>query len=108
MGRIQEEGAVGAAIRQNLQRIPIKTMPKEIADFHRAWLTMDEIPRAVVEVVYRTNASRDQKADALGMSKSRMYQWLEQAHGYLHGRLDLLPDNRLSNLSTFDRERSAI
>jgi DNA-directed RNA polymerase specialized sigma subunit len=108
MSRIKEEGAVGAAIKQTTQHIPIKTMPKEIADFHRAWLTMDEIPRAVVEVIYRSSATRDEKADALGMSKSRMYQWLEQAHGYLAGRLDVLPESRLSNLSTFDRARSSI
>lgn len=62
-------------------------MPREIAEFHRAVLSMDESCRAVVEVVYRLKAGRDAKAEMLGMSKSRMYQILDQAHGYLCGRL---------------------
>lgn len=89
MARIRDEGSVGAAIKENFQRIPVKLMPKEIADFHRVWLTMDELHRGVVEVIYRAVAHRDKKAEALGMSKSSMYRVLDEAHGYLSARLDI-------------------
>jgi DNA-directed RNA polymerase specialized sigma subunit len=74
-------------------------MPREIAEFHWAVMSMDESCRAVVEVVYRTKAGRDEKAEMLGISKSRMYQLLDQAHGYLAGRLDSTAKDvsRLSN-----------
>lgn len=100
MARIREEGSVGAAIKQSVQRIPVKLMPKEIADFHRVYLTMEETHRQVVEVVYRSNAGRDEKAEALGVTKSQMYRLLDQAHGYLSARLDVRPDDlsRLSHL----------
>lgn len=98
MSRIKREGSVGAAIKQHSQHIPVKLMPPEIADFHRVVVTMEEAHRAVVEITYRTKAGRDEKAEALGMSKSRMYQILDQAHGYLSGRLDIRPKD-LSNLS---------
>ena len=99
LSRIRNEGSVGAAIKQHGQHVPVKLMPREIAEFHRAVMSMDESCRAVVEVVYRTKAGRDEKAEMLGISKSRMYQLLDQAHGYLAGRLDGHPKemSRLSN-----------
>ena len=42
MHRIRDEGSVGAAIKQHSQRIPVRVMPRAIADFHRVVLTMDE------------------------------------------------------------------
>ncbi len=99
MHRIRDEGSVGAAIKQHSQHIPVRLMPREIADFHRVVLTMDEHYRAVIEITYRSKAGRDEKAEALGLSKSRMYQILDQAHGYLSGRLDIRPQD-LSSLST--------
>lgn len=107
MHRIREEGSVGAAIKQHSQRIPVKMMPREIADFHRVYLTMDESFRAVLEVVYRSKAGRDEKAEALGISKSRLYQLLDQCHGYMSARLDERP-NDLSSLSNIRREGIAI
>jgi len=101
MSRIRVEGSVGSAIKQHYQHIPVKLMPREIADFHRVVVTMDETCRAVVEITYRSKAGRDEKAAALGLSKSRMYQILDHAHGYLSGRLDIRPQD-LSNLSNFD------
>ncbi len=79
---------MGAAIKQHSQHVPVKFMPPEVAEFHWAVMSMDESCRAVVEVVYRTKAGRDEKAEMLGISKSRMYQLLDQAHGYLSGRLN--------------------
>ena len=103
MHRIREEGGVGAAIKQHTQRIPVKLMPREIADFHRAVSTMDGTVRQVVEVAYRSKAPRDEKAAALGMAKSRFYEILDRAHCYLAGRLDVRPTD-LSGLSaTKDR-----
>ena len=107
MHRIREEGSVGAAIKQHSQRIPIKFMPREIADFHRVYLTMDESFRAVLEVVYRSKAGRDEKAEALGITKSQMYRMLDQCHGYLSARLDLRPED-LSRLSHTMTEEIAI
>lgn len=104
MHRIREEGAVGAAIKQHNQRIPAKMMPREIADFHRAVLTMDGNSRLVVEVCYRSNASRDEKAEAVGLSKSRFYEILDRAHCYLAGRLDVRPSD-LSGLSVLRTAR---
>jgi hypothetical protein len=102
MHRIREEGSVGAAIKQHNQRIPVTFMPREVADFHRVVLTMEGSVRQVVEVVYRSNAGRDAKAEALGVSKSRMYQLLDIAHGYLSARLDVR-GNDLSSLSNHER-----
>lgn len=107
MHRIRDEGSVGAAIKQHSQRIPVRMMPRAIADFHRVVLTMDELHRAVVEVTYRTKAGRDEKAQALGISKSRMYQLLDQAHGYISARLDIRPQD-LSSLSNNSTKQSAI
>jgi DNA-directed RNA polymerase specialized sigma subunit len=107
MARIREEGSVGAAIKQHSQRIPIKFMPREIADFHRAFLTMEESYRNVLEVVYRSKAGRDEKAEALGITKSQMYRMLDQCHGYLSARLDLRPED-LSRLSHTMTEEIAI
>lgn len=106
MHRIRDEGSVGAAIKQHSQHIPVRLMPREIADFHRVVLTMDEHYRAVIEITYRSKAGRDEKAEALGLSKSRMYQILDQAHGYLSGRLDIRPQD-LSSLSTNHPHESA-
>ncbi len=106
MHRIGDEGSVGAAIKQHSQHIPVRLMPREIADFHRVVLTMDEHYRAVIEITYRSKAGRDEKAEALGLSKSRMYQILDQAHGYLSGRLDIRPQDS-SSLSTNHPHESA-
>ena len=107
MHRIRDEGSVGAAIKQHSQRIPVRMMPRAIADFHRVVLTMDELHRSVVEVTYRTKAGRDEKAQALGISKSRMYQLLDQAHGYISARLDIRPQD-LSSLSNNGTKQNAI
>jgi DNA-directed RNA polymerase specialized sigma subunit len=102
MHRIREEGSVGAAIKSHAQHIPVKMMPREIGDFHRVVLTMEESVRRVVEVTYRSKAGRDEKAEALGITKSQMYRLLDVAHGYLSARLDDRPNNlsRLSHKST--------
>lgn len=104
MHRIREEGAVGAAIKQHNQRIPVQLMPREIADFHRVVLTMEGSVRQVVEVIYRSNAGRDEKAAALGITKSQMYRTLDVAHGYLSARLDEKPDgvSRMSPMRRVD------
>jgi DNA-directed RNA polymerase specialized sigma subunit len=107
MHRIREEGSVGAAIKQHSQFIPVKLMPREIADFQRVVLTMEETMRCVVEVIYRSKASRDEKAAALGITKSQMYRLLDVAHGYLSARLDVQPED-LSRLSPVRRYSGAI
>ena len=81
-------------------------MPREIADFHRVVVTMDETRRSVVELTYRSKAGRDEKAAALGMSKSRMYQILDQAHWYLAGRLDIRPQDLSSMSSNYTAENA--
>lgn len=105
MHRIREEGSVGAAIKQHSQRVPVKLMPREIADFHRVVLTMEGSVRQVVEVIYRSKASRDEKAAALGVTKSQMYRILDVAHGYLSARLDLRPELTSSELSPLSHRR---
>lgn len=110
MGRIQEEGSVGAAIKQHNQHIPVKLMPKEIADFHRAWLGMDERQRALIDVVYRLTIPRAEKPKVLGISQARMYQLLDQCHGFLSARMAEHGDSwseRVSRISTFEQARNA-
>lgn len=103
MARIRDEGSVGAAIKSHVQRIPVTIMPGDVADFHRAWLRLDERHRNVVAVIYRSNASRDEKAEALGTTKSHMYRLLDQAHGFLSAYLRVRPDFDVSHLSPMAR-----
>ncbi len=88
MARIREEGSVGAAIKQQLARVPVKLMPRAIAAFHRAFLSLPEQHRNVVAVMYRSSLPYEAKANALGVTKSTLYRLIDQSHGYLAARID--------------------
>lgn len=81
LGRIREEGSVGAAIKQHAQKIPVKFMPSDIASFHRAWLMLPEGPRQVIAVAYCSpSVDRNQQADLLGLSRRAYYRAIDAAH----------------------------
>jgi hypothetical protein len=83
LGRIRDEGLTGAAIKQHGQRIPVKFMPPEIAQFHRAWLTLAESQRIVCEVNYHPGGSAKIKARTLSMSTATLYRVLDHAQVHL-------------------------
>lgn len=74
MGRIEEEGSVGAAIKSHYQKVPVNLMPAQVQEFHRAWLTLRESQRISVFVAYVIRAPYALKAERLGLSRSRYYQ----------------------------------
>jgi hypothetical protein len=88
MARIHEEGSVGAAIKSHYQTIPVSLMPKSIQGFHRGWLTLRESQRAAVFVCYVVRAPYGEKADKLGISKSRYYQLRDLGLHAIAGMVD--------------------
>lgn|GEM_PF-4907232 len=97
MGRIVEEGSVGAAIKQFFQKIPVTGIPRGVLPFHRAYLRLPERLREVIFVTYVVGAERDAKAEALGITKSHMYRLLDQAHYQIAGGMDV-EETRLNGL----------
>lgn len=100
LARIRDEGSVGAAIKQHYQPVPIKSMPRGVLAFHRAWMALDEQHRQVVAVFYgATGVDGEEKARMLGLSRSQMYASLDAAHVRINSRIDDEPVSGLSGLS---------
>ena len=52
----------------NLPDIPIKGMPKNALEFHRAWITLSERFRVVLWVYFVPNATQKEKAEVLELT----------------------------------------
>jgi len=85
MGRIAEEGSVGAAIKRHVGSVPIHEMPEAALRFHRVFKNCGEQTRKIFWVMYAVRGNRDNKAHALGVSKSTMYRQRNDAHSEFDG-----------------------
>ena len=88
MGKIQECGSVGAAIRAHEQIIPIDEMPEDVEEFHRAWAASPPRVKRIIYVFYNTNGPPREKARVLGISTSTLYARLGSAHAQLWALMD--------------------
>lgn len=89
MGRIREEGTVGAAIRTHMQILPIRDMPKDVLEFHRAWQVLDSKPKRISYVHYGVVSNVDAKCEFMGLNKSTYYSRLDRAHRALWETIEL-------------------
>jgi len=74
LGRIREEGADGAAIREYGQKVPIMDFPKDVGKFHRAWLRLSDPYQSIIFVDYRVRAGVKEKFDVMHMKRSKYYR----------------------------------
>jgi hypothetical protein len=88
MGRLEEEGPVGAAIHAHDQKIPgLRMMAPRVKRVHIAWKQLSERSMRVIWVFYYPRTSYKDRKDALGVTKSTMYRWLDKAHDELEIKL---------------------
>ena len=79
LGRIVDEGSVGAAIRSHIQVIPINDMPADVMEFHRAWNALRGKRRQILWVHYCSKAGIQRKISAMRTTKTTYYYWLDSA-----------------------------
>ena len=89
MGRIREEGSVGAAIRSHVQVIPVRDMPADILEFHRAWAVLKQNHKKIVYVRYAVVCPLYEKMEFLELKKRTFYSRLERAHLHILQIMDL-------------------
>lgn len=80
MGRIAEEGSVGAAIRSHVQVVPISDVPADILEFHRAWATVEPKYKKVLYVQYVPVCILVDRLEALDLKRSTYFDRLNAAH----------------------------
>ena len=89
MGRIREEGSVGAAIRSHIQVIPVKDMPSDLLEFHRAWDVLQPRYKRVVYVQYVAVCPLYEKLEFLDLKKTTFYQCLSKAQAELWSLMEV-------------------
>ena len=83
LGRIQTEGLDGAAIRSFGQRIPVVDFPEEVAEFHCAWLRLDEEHQLILWVDYKLRKSIKKKFSLMNKKKTSYYRLRDKAHSVI-------------------------
>jgi len=79
MGRIRDEGPVGAAIRGYGDHIPkVDFRDEEVRKFHRAWLDLDVRPREHIWVHFKEFGSIKSKVKALETNNRSYYDTIRQ------------------------------
>lgn len=77
MGRIREEGPVGAAIREFRDHLPkIDFMDDQVAKFHMAWIDLDTKERAYVWVHFKEHGKVKDKLKRLDTKINDYYDTL--------------------------------
>jgi len=89
MGRIMEEGSIGAAIRTHVQVVPIRDMPTDVMEFHRAWKVMESKLKRIVYVHYGVISKVADKRNFLDLNKSTYYSRLDRAQRALWETIEL-------------------
>ncbi len=74
LGRINEEGPEGAAIKSHGAKIPIVDFPEEIAAFHRVWLSLTDRHQMIIWIDYKQRGSVKQKFKKMDMKKDAYYR----------------------------------
>ena len=80
LGRIKDEGLVGAAIRSHGSKIPIVDFPEDIAEFHRAWLRLDRDYQMMIWVDYKLRSPIERKFELMNKKRSAYYRLRSSAH----------------------------
>jgi hypothetical protein len=88
-GALVEYGSVGAAIKAHGDYIPIRDMPEDILEFHSAWMVAKSRAKYTVYVFYYLVADVESKAEALGVSKSTLYERVTDAQTEIWSLMDL-------------------
>ena len=83
MGRIREQGMVGAAIRGESDGIPVRDIPRDVYLVNRIIKGMPYDMRIVVEARYLYRGSDKHKAQALHLTRHRYYTWLGKAQTWI-------------------------
>jgi len=74
MGRIREEGPVGASIRGGTDFVPdVDFKDEEVKKFHRAWLDLDVNPRHHVWIHFKEFGAIREKVQALDTNSKSYY-----------------------------------
>ena len=94
MGRIKEQGLVGASIRGTYHDNIIGNVPADIIRVHRVIHHLPGELRSVVETRYLYQGSDKEKAKALGLSKHKYYTWLGKAQTWIAAQLDIPEQTR--------------
>lgn len=89
MGRIREEGSVGAAIRTFVQVIPIQDIPADVLVFHRAWNVTKSRYKKLIFVRYVPICPTEEKLIELGLTERTYYYRLDRSHSELRDLMDL-------------------
>lgn len=92
LGRIAEEGPEGAAIRSAYaagRNIPITDVPKDVAKFHRIWLTLTTDLKEIVYIDYKLRTPVARKYRWMGLSKNKYYKLRTRALVELERQLTL-------------------
>lgn len=74
LGRIHEEGVDGAAIRSHAQKLPIVDFPKDIQQFHRAWLDLEPPDQNIIWLDAKVRMPFQEKWAAMNMKKDSYYR----------------------------------
>lgn len=106
MGRIREQGLVGASIRGKHNGTPVRDIPREIREVHQAIRTMPEDMRIVVEARYLFAGSDKAKAQALGMRRQKYYDWLGKAQTWIAATMQARRANGVS-VSAFSTQSAS-
>lgn len=90
LGRIFEQGPVAAAIHTayNSQLIPIREMPKRVAQFHSAWLTLDEAHQVLLFVEYKLRLGVKKKFRICNLKKDAYYRARAKAKLLIAEKID--------------------
>lgn len=80
LGRIQEQGLDGAAIRGHVDNIPIIDFPRDVQKFHSAYKRLDPHHQKIIFLDFRiANVPHGEKFKALGLKKDTYYRRRREA-----------------------------
>ena len=79
LGRIHEEGPVGAAIRGHGDHLPDIDLEPEVQKFHRAWLDLDVRDRKILWIAFKEPGPAKKKYLKMELPKKTYYRYRENA-----------------------------
>ncbi len=97
LGKLMEEGAVGAACNQYTREFPEVLMGENLI-VANAVKTLSEEPQTVIRAHYVIRMPAKQKYSFAGITKYRYYEIIDQAHVKLANAIDA-QDARISGLT---------
>lgn len=99
LGRIVEQGPDGAAIRVTFSaKVPVIDWPRHVAEFHRAWLELEELHQAIIFIDYKLRLPVKRKFRLAGKKKDAYYRARANAKLALAGKLDSRIPSKTRNI----------